>query len=104
MGQKPSSIADDWRAQLHAHPPKWAVGQHLKHSGGSRYAVVGLPTQFCIEATGEPAYAYQEWDKIKKAKVGPIYIRSQAVMEGGRFTPLPSTYADLYGPDYSWVV
>lgn len=50
---------------------------HVKTEGS--YIVVGLPDEYTIEETGEPAYVYHKKGSRRK------YVRSQSLMEDGRF-------------------
>lgn len=81
----------------------FALGDHVKHTKGMTYRIVGLPSEYRIEETNEPAYAYRAWDPKAKTLIGPIWVRSAAKMEDGRFTRVPTSYVDLYGPSYDWV-
>lgn len=61
-----------------AHPIKFQIGQEITHvKTGGKYIIRGLPDQYIIEATGEPAYAYLGSVKI--------WVRCQSEMEDGRF-------------------
>lgn len=100
--QTPEKAEKAWTDKVMQNPPKWEARQHLRHINGGHYVIVGTPQQFRIEQTDEPAYAYRAWDEITRKEFGPTHIRTQAQTEDGRFVPLPSTYADLYGSDYSW--
>jgi hypothetical protein len=62
-------------------PFKFVLGDNLTHYKGGAYKIVGLPDNFVIEATREPAYAYRSM----KFSHSPIIIRSQKEMEDGRF-------------------
>lgn len=53
---------------------------HPKTKG--TYVVTGLPGDYYIEATGEPAYAY------RSLTGGPVFVRAQRIMEDGRFITL----------------
>lgn len=55
---------------------KWEDVEHLKTE--SVYTIVGLPDEYVLEKTGEPAYAY-------RTATSPIYVRCQKEMEDGRF-------------------
>ena len=82
---------------------KFVLNDHVKHTKGMQYCIVGLPTDYRIEETNEPAYAYRAWDPNAKTLIGPIWIRSVTKMEDGRFTKVSNHYADLYGPSYDWI-
>ncbi len=56
------------------------VVKHVKSNGD--YMI--LNTDTVLEATGEPAYAYQKWGEPD----APIYVRSKSEMEDGRFIKL----------------
>jgi len=56
--------------------------QHVKTGGV--YAIVMLPHEVTIEATGEPAYGYSAVDAQDQC-VGPMFVRAQSIMEDGRF-------------------
>lgn len=57
------------------------VVTHVKT--GRKYRIVMLPDACRIEATNEPAYAYQDADDMAAG----VWVRPQAEMEDGRFTP-----------------
>ena len=60
-------------------PNVFGIGDKLIHvKTGGRYKIVGLPANYVIEATREPAYAYLMPD-------GRVCIRCQKEMEDGRF-------------------
>jgi hypothetical protein len=60
-------------------PTKFVVNDVVEHlKSGGLYVVAGLPTEYVIEATREPAYAY-------RMKDGRICIRCQSEFEDGRF-------------------
>lgn len=59
-------------------PIMFGPGDVLVHQKGAEYIVRGTPLEFIIEASGEPAYAYEASD-------GRIWVRSQRQMEDGRF-------------------
>ena len=68
-------------------PIKYAVRQVLIHKKGDSYVVTGLPGEYRIEATGEPAYAYRKLGPDGRTAVGCKWIRAQSVMEDeGRYT------------------
>lgn len=60
-------------------PLKFGPGDVVLHQKGGEYTIRGTPLEFIIEASGEPAYAYEASD-------GRIWVRSQRQMEDGRFT------------------
>lgn len=74
---------------------KFNLDDHVRHTNGMQYAIVGLPDTYRIEETNEPAYAYRAWDLTAKTLIGPIWVRSQKKMEDGRFTKVSNHYADL---------
>lgn len=55
------------------------IVRHLKTA--TLYRIVHTPDICRIEATNEPAYAYQPKGFVE----GPIWVRPQAEMEDGRF-------------------
>lgn len=57
------------------------VVKHVKTN--KHYRIVGTPDEYRLEATNEPAYAYQssEGEPFNH----PIWVRSKAEMEDGRF-------------------
>jgi len=60
------------------------LGQEIKHvKTGAIYIVSGLPNQFVIEHTREPAYAYLMPD-------GRTCVRAQQFVEDGRFETAPA--------------
>jgi hypothetical protein len=66
--------------QTPTYPFKFHTGQYVRHvKSGGIYSVVGLPSAYRLEATGEPAYAYMA--------NGTIWVRGQAAFEDGRFEP-----------------
>jgi hypothetical protein len=67
-------------------PFKFARFEHVKHYKGGTYEIVGLPDEYVIEETREPAYAYRSVTHDSPLKI----IRSQSKMEDGRFTTVPS--------------
>lgn len=64
------------------------VVRHLKTRGV--YRIVHTPEHCFIEATGEPAYAYQFLflPGAPAERRGRIWVRSQREMEDGRFEPV----------------
>lgn len=59
-------------------PLKFYAGQRVVHvKSQGVYSVVGLPTVFRVECTGEPAYAYMA--------DGVVWVRGQSEFEDGRF-------------------
>ena len=70
-------------------PFKFQRGQLITHRNNDHYIVTGLPDEYRIEATGEPAYAYRKLDSDSVTPIGVNWIRAQSVMEDeGRFTAL----------------
>jgi hypothetical protein len=61
--------------------PKFAVGTRLQHRKGGLYTVEITPDLCRIELGAVPAYVYRAAD-------GHLWVRPQAEMEDGRFTPL----------------
>jgi hypothetical protein len=60
-------------------PVKFMINDVVEHiKSGGIYVVAGLPTEYVIEATREPAYAY-------RMKDGRVCIRCQSEFEDGRF-------------------
>jgi len=60
-------------------PVKFRINDVVEHiKSGGMYVVAGLPTEYVIEATREPAYAYRMAD-------GRICVRCQSEFEDGRF-------------------
>ncbi|BDD79574.1 hypothetical protein [Burkholderia phage FLC9] len=60
-------------------PVKFVINDVVEHvKSGGMYVVAGLPTEYVIEATREPAYAY-------RMKDGRICVRCQSEFEDGRF-------------------
>lgn len=67
-------------------PIKYAIRQVIIHKKGDSYVVTGLPGEYRIEATGEPAYAYRKLGPDGRTPVGCKWIRAQSVMEDeGRY-------------------
>ena len=67
-------------------PFKFKRGQLIIHRNNDHYVVTGLPDEYRIEATGEPAYAYRRFDVDKLTPFGCKWVRAQSVMEDeGRF-------------------
>jgi hypothetical protein len=58
---------------------RYQLVEHIKT--GHIYEICGVPDEYVIEKTWEPAYAYLLPSGIK-------CIRSQAEMEDGRFVPI----------------
>lgn len=68
-------------------PFKFQRGQFIIHRNNDFYVVTGLPDEYRIEATGEPAYAYRKLDSDGVTPIGVKWIRAQSIMEDeGRFT------------------
>ena len=68
-------------------PFKFQRGQLIIHRNNDPYVVTGLPDEYRIEATGEPAYAYRRLDSDGITLIGVKWIRAQSIMEDeGRFT------------------
>ena len=60
-------------------PMRFGIGDIVRHLKTNHlYSVVGLPTDYVLEKSGEPAYAYRVDD-------GRICIRCQSEFEDGRF-------------------
>lgn len=60
--------------------PKFGINWNVRHlKTGGIYKIKGLPANYRIEATGEPAYAYLDEEEDK------VWVRPQAEMEDGRF-------------------
>lgn len=82
MADSPDTPAKDAHWPIPTRPFKFRRHQHVKHYKGGEYTIIGLPDEFVIEATREPAYAYRS----NKFPTAPTVIRSQTEMEDGRFT------------------
>lgn len=66
------------RAAVH-YPVMFSIGEEVTHiKNGKKYEIVGLPTDYILEGTCEPAYTYLAEDDR-------IWVRSQEEMEDGRF-------------------
>lgn len=64
--------------------PKYSMIVHRASCG--KYLVIGTPDDgYRIEETNEPAYAYRQVETRKGELQGPIWVRSQAKTEDGRF-------------------
>jgi hypothetical protein len=60
-------------------PCKFMINDVVEHvKSGGMYVVAGLPTEYVLENTREPAYAYRMAD-------GRICVRCQSEFEDGRF-------------------
>jgi hypothetical protein len=68
---------------------KFRVGEEVRHTKGGIYIITGLPSEYVLEHSREPAYAYMMAD-------GRICVRSQAEMEDGRFESVPEGTARAY--------
>jgi hypothetical protein len=66
------------------------VVEHLKTGG--MYVVAGLPNEYVLENTREPAYAYRMAD-------GRICVRSQVEFEDGRFEYRGHAFELGYSPE-----
>ncbi len=73
-------------------PIKFSLNDKVKHKDGGRYVITGLPDEYVIEATGEPAYAYRAIYGNKKR----TWIRAQSVMEDGRFEFINPNQSKLF--------
>ena len=79
-------------------PFKFAVNQVIIHKGGDSYVVTGLPDEYRIEESGEPAYAYRKLGPDGQYPIGCKWIRAQSVMEDeGRFMATDITLAEKKG-------
>ncbi len=68
---------------------KFRMNQMVRHiKTGRIYQIVGTPSRYRIEATGEPAYAYTS------GPTADIWVRPQTKMEDGRFVPVFRTTAN----------
>lgn len=63
--------------------PLFPLRARIHHRNGGVYEIVGLPTVYRLESTGEPAYAYREVDGTT------VWVRSAREMEDGRYERLP---------------
>lgn len=81
-------------------PFKFKHGDVIIHAKTLRpYTVCGLPDEYLIEETWEPAYAYRTFSQIGGVKsIGPKIIRSQAKMEDGRFDTLKEIVGENIQP------
>lgn len=87
-------MSDKPKKEKEAGTPPFLFGSfdsvtHLKTGGV--YVICGLPSEYVIETTSEPAYVYYKEGGQKK------YVRSQAKMEDGRFVkvkppPIPEEW------------
>lgn len=69
---------------------KFRLGEEVRHvKSGGIYIVTGLPSEYVLEHSREPAYAYLMVD-------GRICVRSQQEMEDGRFESVPEGAARAY--------
>lgn len=60
-------------------PIKFMINDVVEHvKSGGMYVIAGLPNEYVLENTREPAYAYRMAD-------GRICVRCQAEFEDGRF-------------------
>jgi hypothetical protein len=60
-------------------PFKFGINDVVEHvKSGGHYVIAGLPNEYVIEATREPAYAYRMAD-------GRVCVRCQSEFEDGRF-------------------
>lgn len=64
----------------------------VNHYKGGKYAIMGTPDEYVIEATREPAYAYRSITY----PLGPIVIRSQKEMEDGRFVTAAGLFSEKW--------
>ncbi len=68
---------------------RYAKYQTLLHvKSGNRYAIVGTPDEYRIEATGEVAYGYRAYIQNDDGEIiegKTVWIRSRTEMEDGRF-------------------
>lgn len=65
--------------------PKYIAFDRVVHlKTDTMYLIIGTPNEYRIESTGEPAYAYRVCDDVHD-KDQRVWIRSQTLMEDGRF-------------------
>lgn len=72
-------------------PPMFSYSSVVKHRKGGYYEIIGTPARCRWEITGEPVYFY-------RALIDDtIWVRTQAVMEDGRFEKTGLSVAEANG-------